>query len=108
MLVRFQQRWESGHLCRQYVVGGGAKGIAQKRFQEKAPEDIRALYQRHARGNALYRNQGDGTFQNVSQQAGVEMGRWAWCSDFGTSIMMVILTSTSRMGTSLHLTGDRS
>ena len=24
---------------------------------------------------------GDGTFENVSQQAGVEMGRWAWCSD---------------------------
>ena len=25
---------------------------------------------------------GDGKFQNVSQQAGVEMGRWAWSSDF--------------------------
>jgi Flp pilus assembly protein TadD/peroxiredoxin len=60
----------------------GQRVSTQKRFQEKAPEDIRALYQRHARGNALYRNNADGTFQNVSRQAGVEMGRWGWCSDF--------------------------
>jgi tetratricopeptide (TPR) repeat protein/peroxiredoxin len=59
----------------------GQRVSTQKSFQEKAPEDIRALYRRHARGNALYRNQGNGAFQNVSQQAGVEMGRWAWCSD---------------------------
>jgi Flp pilus assembly protein TadD/peroxiredoxin len=59
----------------------GQRVSTQKHFQENAPEDIRALYQRHARGNALYRNQGNGTFQNVSQQAGVAMGRWAWCSD---------------------------
>lgn len=59
----------------------GQRVSMQKRFQKKAPEDIRALYQRHARGNALYRNQGGGQFQNISQQAGVEMGRWAWCSD---------------------------
>jgi tetratricopeptide (TPR) repeat protein len=60
----------------------GQRVSQQKRFQEKAPEEIRALYRRHARGNSLYRNQGDGKFQNVSQQAGVEMGRWSWCSDF--------------------------
>jgi Flp pilus assembly protein TadD/peroxiredoxin len=60
----------------------GQRVSMQKQFQERAPEDIRALYRRHARGNALYRNKGDGKFQNVSQQAGVEMGRWAWCSDF--------------------------
>jgi len=59
----------------------GQRVSMQSRFQEKAPEEIRALYQRHARGNALYRNQGNGAFQNVSQQAKVEMGRWAWCSD---------------------------
>jgi len=60
----------------------GQRVSTQKRFQEKAPEDIRALYQRHARGNSLYRNNENGTFRNVSQQAGVEMGRWGWCSDF--------------------------
>lgn len=60
----------------------GQRVAAQKNFHEKAPNNTRALYRRHARGNSLYRNQGDGTFQNVSQQAGVEMGRWSWSSDF--------------------------
>ncbi len=59
----------------------GQRVSGQKQFQQKASEDIRALYRRHARGNALYRNQGDGTFQNISRQAGVEMGRWSWSSD---------------------------
>jgi tetratricopeptide (TPR) repeat protein len=60
----------------------GQRVSTQKQFHEKAPQEIRALYQRHAHGNALYRNQGGGKFQNVSQRAGVEMGRWSWCSDF--------------------------
>ncbi len=60
----------------------GQRVSEQNQFHEKAPENIRRLYQRHARGNALYRNAGDGTFQNVGREAGVEMGRWSWCSDF--------------------------
>ncbi len=50
-------------------------------FQPKNPENIRALYRQHARGNSLYRNQGDGQFKNVSTAAGVDIGRWSWCSD---------------------------
>lgn len=60
----------------------GQRVAEQKQFHENAPEAIRALYQRHARGNALYRNGGDGIFENVGHKAGVEMGRWSWCSDF--------------------------
>ena len=60
----------------------GQRVSGQKQFHENAPPNIRELYQRHARGNALYRNQGDGTFQNVGHQANVEMGRWSWSSDF--------------------------
>ncbi len=60
----------------------GQRISQQKIFQEYASEAVRALYQRHARGNALYRNASETTFQNVSQRAGVEVGRWAWCSDF--------------------------
>lgn len=60
----------------------GQRVSKQRQFHEHAPERIRELYQRHARGNALYRNQGDGTFQNAGQRAKVEMGRWSWCSDF--------------------------
>ncbi len=60
----------------------GQRVSGQKQFHADAPEKIRVLYQRHARGNALYRNIGDGTFKNVGHEAGVEMGRWSWCSDF--------------------------
>jgi tetratricopeptide (TPR) repeat protein len=60
----------------------GQRVSEQKVFHQNAPEEIRALYKRHARGNALYRNSGDGKFENMSQQSGVEMGRWAWSSDF--------------------------
>ncbi len=60
----------------------GQRVSGQKQFHESAPERIRELYQRHARGNALYRNGGDGTFKNVGKNAGVEMGRWSWSSDF--------------------------
>jgi tetratricopeptide (TPR) repeat protein len=60
----------------------GQRVSGQKQFHEKAPDDVRANYQRHARGNALYRNLGNSTFQNIGQQAGAAMGRWSWCSDF--------------------------
>lgn len=54
----------------------------QDRFQAGADAPTRAHYQRHARGNALFQNLGDGTFRDVSVEAGVTMGRWAWCSRF--------------------------
>ena len=60
----------------------GQRVSTQTQFQQRASEANRDLYRRHAHGNALYRNQGDGSFRNASEQAGVEMGRWAWCSDF--------------------------
>lgn len=37
-------------------------------------------FRRHAKGNCLYRNKGDGTFEETSAAEGVEMGRWAWGS----------------------------
>ncbi|HEV2135973.1 MAG TPA: tetratricopeptide repeat protein [Terracidiphilus sp.] len=60
----------------------GQRVSEQKQFHAEAPERIRELYRRHARGNALYRNKGDGTFENVGHTAGVEMGRWSWSADF--------------------------
>ena len=59
----------------------GMRVSEQKNFHEQEPEAIRGLYRRHARGNSLYRNQANGKFQNVSVEAGVDVGRWAWCSD---------------------------
>ncbi len=60
----------------------GQRISAQKQFHQNTSETIRGYYHQHARGNALYRNLGEGKFQNVCQPSGVEMGRWSWCSDF--------------------------
>jgi hypothetical protein len=43
--------------------------------------EVRSAYQRHARGNSLFRND-RGKFTDVTLEAGVEMGRWSWSSDF--------------------------
>jgi len=62
-------------------VAAGTRIFGQTQFHNKESEPIRALYQRHMLGNSLYRNLGDGKFQNLAKQAGVEMGRWAWSTD---------------------------
>jgi hypothetical protein len=54
----------------------------QRRFREGAEEASLAQFQRHSRGNSLFHNAGDGTFNDVSEPAGVTMGRWAWGSRF--------------------------
>jgi Flp pilus assembly protein TadD/peroxiredoxin len=61
----------------------GQRVTMQDVFQKDAPENVRALYRKHSMGNSLFRNGGAGTpvFQNVSGNAGVEMGRWSWSSD---------------------------
>ncbi len=48
-------------------------------FQETASPEVRALYHKHAMGNSLFR--ADRTFQDVTQSAGVGLGRWSWSSD---------------------------
>jgi Flp pilus assembly protein TadD/peroxiredoxin len=59
----------------------GLRVSKQPNFQEKDPENVRALYRQHASGNSLYRNLGNGKFANVAKESGVAIGRWAWCSD---------------------------
>ena len=59
----------------------GQRITAEPGFMRDAPAEIRSLYRRHARGNSLLRNRGDGTFEDVTPVARAEMGRWAWCSD---------------------------
>ncbi len=60
----------------------GLRTTAQPRFQQQTDSTTRSLYRRHARGNSLFRNRGDGTFEDISESAGVTMGRWAWSSNF--------------------------
>ncbi len=61
----------------------GGRITYQRSFKPGVSKDRLAQFQRMARGNSLFENQGDGTFQDVSEQAAVTMGRWAWSSRFG-------------------------
>ena len=59
----------------------GQRVTANAAFMPDAPAEVRELYRRHARGNSLFRNRGDGGFEDVTLRAHAEMGRWAWSSD---------------------------
>ncbi len=58
----------------------GNRVAYQRRFRGGDDAETLSQFQRHARGNSLFENAGDGTFRDVSVQAGVTMGRWAWSS----------------------------
>ncbi len=58
----------------------GNRVAYQRQFHSAADAGTRAEFQRHARGNSLFSNAGDGTFRDISESAAVTMGRWAWGS----------------------------
>ena len=59
----------------------GLRVTSAPAFMPEAPPEVRALYRRHARGNSLFKNRGDGRFEERTLEARAEMGRWAWSSD---------------------------
>jgi len=59
----------------------GQRITAAPTFMREAPPGVRALYRRHVRGNSLFRNLGNGRFEDRTLDAHAEMGRWAWSSD---------------------------
>ena len=59
----------------------GKRVSTQEVFMPGAPEGTRAMYRRHANGNSLFHNEGDGHFGEATAVAGVGMGRWAWSTD---------------------------
>ena len=52
----------------------------QRRFREGGDEGTLQAMRRHARGNSLFRNRGDGGFEDLSVESGITMGRWAWAA----------------------------
>ncbi len=52
------------------------------RFKAGESPETRAKFQHLARGNSLFRNRGDGTYEDVSVPMQVTMGRWSWGSLF--------------------------
>ena len=59
----------------------GSRIVSQDEFMKGAPENVRALFRKHARGNSLFENKGNERFDDTTSSAGVGMGRWAWSSD---------------------------
>ncbi len=72
--------WEDLYVGNMWTPAG-LRLTGQGEFHSGAPEEILELYRRHARGNALFRNRGDGTFEDTTREAEVELGRWAWSAD---------------------------
>ncbi len=60
----------------------GRRIMYQAQFRGHEDANTLALYRRFAKGNSLFRARGDGTFEEVSSAAAVELGRWAWSSNF--------------------------
>jgi hypothetical protein len=52
----------------------------QPEFKADAEQGIKSRLQRFARGNTLLHNNRDQTLSDISGEAGVAMGRWAWSS----------------------------
>jgi hypothetical protein len=60
----------------------GSRITHNAKFKPDAAQDDLAGFQRHARGNSLFRNEAGKGFTDQSEPAGVTMGRWAWGSLF--------------------------
>jgi len=59
----------------------GMRVSASEEFLRDAPENIRGLFRRHAKGNSLFYNLGDRHFADRSNLAGVELTGWSWSCD---------------------------
>ena len=53
-----------------------------EKFMDGENLDVHGHYARHARGNTLLANRGDGTFEDLTMAAGVSVGGWAWGAKF--------------------------
>jgi tetratricopeptide (TPR) repeat protein len=59
----------------------GKRVSQQDNFQKGSSKQVRDLYRKHAMGNSLFQNSGDGRFEDASVRSATMMGRWAWSSD---------------------------
>lgn len=56
----------------------GMRLTSQMSFLDRMPADVRALFRHHAKGNSLFRNLGNGHFEDRSAAAGIEKAGWSW------------------------------
>jgi hypothetical protein len=60
----------------------GGRITSDPRFKPNANQEVRTRLRRFSRGSSLFKNLGKDTFRDVSIAAGVNVGRWAWSSNF--------------------------
>ena len=60
----------------------GSRITTQRQFMPDKPQEVRERFRHMARGNSLFHNDGGGTFRDVSVDANITYGRWAWASLF--------------------------
>lgn len=58
----------------------GSRITHNSQFKPGAEAEDLSGFQRHARGNSLFENRGDGGFSDLGVESGTMMGRWAWGS----------------------------
>src|SRR5262249_55027102 len=58
----------------------GARVAPDRNFAPVARDGLAQPYHRHTKGNSLFRNRGDGGFEETGASERVAMGRWAWSS----------------------------
>jgi Tfp pilus assembly protein PilF len=56
----------------------GQRITANERFLPGVEPSIRSLYQKHNAGNSMYRNNGQGLFENRTDSAGTSKCGWSW------------------------------
>lgn len=79
--------WLDLYISNMYSYAGN-RITFQDRFKLGETEEMKQRFQRFARGNTFFRNPGltgdesAAAFEDLSLQAGVNQGRWAWASRF--------------------------
>ena len=73
--------WMDVYVSNMFSAAGNRVAF-HRRFKQQRSDQATADSQRMARGNTLFVNCGDGTFSDLSEEAAVTMGRWAWASKF--------------------------
>ena len=56
----------------------GQRLVEDPRFDPA--RELKEAYRRHTKGNSLFRNRGDGTFEETTQKEHAWFARWAWSS----------------------------
>jgi hypothetical protein len=73
--------WMDAYVSNMFSSAGN-RVTYQPNFKPESAPEVKTRLQHFARGNTLLKNRGDGSFDDVTNAARVEMGRWAWGSLF--------------------------